>query len=238
MIFHTQANYQLMPKQVDLWLLNLYQSTHTFASILNSEETARAQRFIKPQHQQRFTVARGMLRILLGRYLQQDPSTLQFHFNKYGKPYLQTSSNIEFNLSHSNNLALLAIGQQYPLGVDIEYFSQRPFIDIAKIMFSPNELEYLNNASPEQHTPIFFNIWTQKEAVIKACGIGLTYPTKTFDVSINTDNMLLLQDPVTQTSWQLHTFNLQEHYASALCAAPGMTIHLHSMLESPQLITQ
>ena len=210
----------LQTTRIDIWQYPLHTEFIGATSILNEEELNRANRFHFIRHQRRFTVARAMLRCILARYLKMPPSELVFSYNKYGKPELVHDSLLQFNLSHSGDLALLAIGKEFPLGIDLEHFSARPYEGIGKNLFSSSELEGLHQVNTMLKPLAFFNIWSQKEAFIKACGLGLAYPTQKFDVSVLPSTNQLCLDELHKKTWHLVSFMPQIACGAALCHDP------------------
>ncbi len=111
----------LATNQIDIWQFSLLDIPQGALSLLDYDERERAFRFHFTRHQRRFIVARAMLRNILARYLNQDPRELTLSYQKHGKPFIPHGLQIEFNLSHSKDMALLAVGKTVPLGIDIEY---------------------------------------------------------------------------------------------------------------------
>ncbi|MCC5791049.1 MAG: 4'-phosphopantetheinyl transferase superfamily protein [Legionellaceae bacterium] len=210
---------ELPPHTVDVWRLSL-DKNYAVSHVLSTEEQQRADRFYFPLHRQRFQQAHGQLRMLLGYYSRQAPAQIPLAQAKHGKPYL-LETNIRFNLSHSGNIALVAIGTDFDLGVDIEEFSARPYLGIAKHMFSQPEIAQLQGSPAHLRTHVFFSIWSQKEAFIKACGLGLRYPTQQFSVQHSLAQPYLITDRLHQQDWQMLAFYCQPGVASALCYHPS-----------------
>lgn len=159
-----------------------------FSSILAADEKARANRFVFERDRRRFIAARGMLRILLARYLGREPSRLVFQYSAYGKPFLSEDedSRLSFNLSHSHEIVLFAFSRGRRLGIDVERI--RPELateELARRFFSKHEVDALEVIPPHARTEAFYACWTRKEAYVKACGEGLHIPFETFDVSID-----------------------------------------------------
>jgi 4'-phosphopantetheinyl transferase len=156
--------------------------------ILTDDELDRANRFSLEIDRQRFIAARGTLRSILSRYLTIYPSHLRFHYNQYGKPFLAPESNaypLNFNLSHSDRMALYAITRNMEIGVDVERVrSDFEYEEIAEGFFSANEVAILRTIPTEKKLEAFHNCWTRKEAYIKAHGNGLSLPLDSFDVSL------------------------------------------------------
>jgi len=214
--------YDLDDKRIDVWQYPLTHESPEARLLLNEEELKRADRYYFPKHRRRFTVARATLRLILGKYVNTDPRELIFATNAYGKPSLVNAPALQFNLSHSNDTALLAIGQTHPLGVDLEFFAARPYEGIGSHMFSPNENHALKNTPPSLKPLTFFHIWAQKEAFIKACGLGLSYPTQTFDVSPFPSTEDALWDPQHHIPWKITTFMPKPTCCAALCYHPSI----------------
>jgi len=152
--------------------------------VLEAEERERASRFHFDRDRERYIVARGVLRLLLGTYL----GTSQFALttNKFGKPFLQPPHDtLHFNVSHSRDLALFGFTRVNEIGVDVE--SIRPDFatqEIANRFFAPDEAATLAQLGESERAGAFFNCWTRKEAYIKARGIGLSLGLGTFAVTL------------------------------------------------------
>lgn len=215
-------DFMLNTQQIDLWQFPLEPRWKEAESWLNSDEMRRAQRYHFERHRHRFASARAQLRLILARYLNCSAKELTFHTNAYGKPYLLDNSHIQFNLSHSKNLALLAIGQQHPVGVDIEFFSTRPFTGISKLMFSRQETTEYAAINPRLRALAFFRVWAQKEAFIKATGMGLSYPTQSFDVAVRSSAELEIRDHQHAKTWYMRSFMPKIGCYAALCHDPAI----------------
>ncbi|MCC5645412.1 4'-phosphopantetheinyl transferase superfamily protein [Nostoc sp. CHAB 5824] len=171
----------LLSDEIHVWRIDLDQPEphlQNLVATLSSDEIARAERFYFQEHRQRFIAGRGILRIILGRYLRIQPRQVQFNYQDRGKPVLADTfvdSGLAFNLSHSQALGLCAVNCTRQIGVDLEYI--RPMSDLealAKRFFLPREYEMLRSVSPNQQQEVFFRYWTCKEAYLKATGDGLS----------------------------------------------------------------
>ncbi|HEX2191395.1 MAG TPA: 4'-phosphopantetheinyl transferase superfamily protein [Longimicrobiaceae bacterium] len=181
-----------------------------YASLLAPDERARAERFRFERDRRRFGVARGVLRVLLGRYLGTDPRRVAFHYLSHGKPALGgelAGDGLRFNVSHSGEMALYAFSRGRELGVDVE--EVRPMEDglqIAERFFSQAEVAAFRALPAEVRDEAFFNCWTRKEAYIKAVGEGLSFPLHVFDVSLAPGEpacLLASRDPREAERWSL-----------------------------------
>ncbi len=155
------------------------------AASLAEDERRRAVRFHFDADRQRFIAARGVLRRLIGHYLQMPPAEVAFQYGPQGKPQLRDAAppRLCFNLAHSGDLALYAFARDCRLGVDIEWSREvLEAMSIARKYFTPAESEHLQ-ATGANRMAAFFRLWTRKEAVIKAVGTGIATPLWEFDVS-------------------------------------------------------
>jgi 4'-phosphopantetheinyl transferase len=152
---------------------------------LNHEEHERAARFRFERDWRRFILCRGLLRTLLGNYLSRQPGDIEFRFGEQEKPERagDAGPRLEFNLSHSDQAALFAFAAGKRVGVDIERV--RSGVDvhgIAQQVLTPAEIEKLSTATETQKEDLFYAMWTQKEAYIKAIGLGLSAPVRQITV--------------------------------------------------------
>jgi 4'-phosphopantetheinyl transferase len=162
-----------------------------FLKILSTDEKSKAQRFYFEKDRSHFIAARGILRTILGCYLETDPGSLVFCYKLYGKPALvgeNDRTTYNFNLSHSDGLLLLAITRGREVGIDLECIHAElagQGQEIAERFFSPNEVAKLGSLPTEQKAEAFFKCWTRKEAYVKAKGGGLSVPLDQFEVSLS-----------------------------------------------------
>lgn len=156
--------------------------------LLDDAERTRADRFVQDQHRRRYTLAHGHVRRLIGARLGIGPAAVAFVTGAAGKPEIAPALNphgLRFNLTHSHDLALVAMAWGHTVGVDVEYI--RPMDDIARLAadhFSPAETAALADVPEAERQRAFFSVWTRKEAFVKALGAGLGYPLASFDVSV------------------------------------------------------
>lgn len=177
---------ELLPGQVHVWRARLQGRRDRVAlwGYLDEDERRKAQAFYRPIHGERFASARGLLRRLAAAYTGQSPREIRFATGPYGKPELLASPTpLQFNLSHSEDLALLAFARQGRLGVDVEQVRHLPdAVPLARRNFAADEVHWLTSAPAEQQAEVFFRIWTRKEAVLKAVGAGLSLDLQAFSV--------------------------------------------------------
>jgi 4'-phosphopantetheinyl transferase len=193
-------------------------------AVLDSEERTKARRFHFCKDQKRFIVARGILRILLGRYINKPPAEISLSYSAFGKPALACASGehpLRFNLSHSHALALYAFTYGRQVGIDVEYIrADLASVQLAERFFSAEEAAVLRVLDPELRPEAFFNCWTRKEAYIKAKGEGLSYPLHCFAVSMLPGEPAALRNIEEEgeeiSRWSLQDLKLAPGYTAAL----------------------
>jgi 4'-phosphopantetheinyl transferase len=196
----------------------------TRESILSPDELDRARRYHFERDRRRFTVARSALRMILSEYLGSDPKHLAFNYGAHGKPSLAgENSGIRFNVSHSGELAVIAVARDRELGVDVECLRSSAWVEqIPERFFSPREVKVLRSLPRELLQDAFFACWTRKEAYIKARGGGLSIGLDSFDVSLEPDKpAALLQvrdDPNEAARWGMAELRPASGYSGALVA--------------------
>jgi 4'-phosphopantetheinyl transferase len=194
-------------------------------STLAQNELERAERFIFDPDRNHFIAARGILRDVLGRYLQCGPQLIDFVYGARGKPAISSAGSrhpLCFNLSHSHGLAVIGIARERELGIDVEMI--RPDFaskEIAERYFSAKEAADLNNLPTDQWADGFFLCWTRKEAYVKAKGDGLHIPLDSFDVSLSPEMPATLSS-ADDSRWGIDSFvppaALGFRYAAAVVA--------------------
>ena len=208
--------------EVHVWKVDL-SATVPDVRLLSRDEHERAARFHFERDRQHFKASRSALRIILGRYLNLPPESLEFAQTEYGKPFLTNleAAGVFFNLSHSGEVALIAVARERELGVDVEFM--RPDFatnEVAEHFFSMAEIYTLSGLEPHLRTQAFFNCWTRKEAYVKARGEGLSMPLDVFDVSLAPDvSAAMLNNRVDKSEparWIFQDLHIASDYAGAL----------------------
>lgn len=213
--------------EVHIWRAALDQPVSvvkSFSRILTPDERDKAERFYFQRDREHFIVARGLLRTILGRYLNLEPARLRFTYNAYGKPALDETfavDELRFNLSHSHGLVLYAFARQREIGLDIEYQREDlASVEIAGRFFSRREAELFSALPQHLRVEGFFNCWTRKEAYIKAKGLGLSLSLDSFEVSLvpgETAALLSVTDATEKVErWAMTELAPGHGYAAAL----------------------
>lgn len=174
--------------EVQVWRLELDSGNSLLAAsmpFLTVEEQARAERRRAGRVREEFAVGRACLRILLGNVLTVEPLSITLEEGPYGKPVTYMDGrNIFFNVTHSRGVILVALSGCGDVGIDVERIDpSTDIMEIAESAFHPDEVGLLRSIdSPETRRLAFYHCWTQKEAIIKADGRGLSLPLSCFKV--------------------------------------------------------
>lgn len=221
----------------------------TLWHLLSDEERQRAEKFRFPKHRRRYVIARANLRRLLAERLRIAPRDVELTLNGYGKPRLASvhgSVDLDFNLSHSEGLAVYAFTSGRAVGVDVELIRQIPDADdLAGSFFSPGEIAALRALPPDRRSLAFLACWTRKEAFIKAVGLGLSCPLDAFDVAIDPHapaRITRIDARIGRiANWGLQAFNPHLSYIAAVaydvsvrpCQAKSETLFNHCVSRIP-----
>lgn len=140
-------------------------------AVLNTTEIERSKRFYHDNDRNRFIVSRALLKFILASEASVEVDKIQLDKKKNKKPYLVSYPHINFNVSHSNNYAVIALSSK-EVGVDVEFISKNfDFSEIMPTVFNKLELNSVLGASDKNKA--FYRYWTRKEAVVKATGKGV-----------------------------------------------------------------
>ena len=208
----------LSERDIQVWSVNLtlkHEQIDELRQVLTTAERQRAAKFINPTHGDRWTVARGYLRQILSHYLNCSPVQIVFTYGQQGKPAIEHSK-LQFNLSHSHDRAVYAIGSKYPVGIDIEYIYPLPAADLVDRFFSTTERSIFHSLPASQQQAAFFHAWTQKEAYLKACGTGLSTPLDQIEVSIDPSTPAAIISAPLDGIWQIQKLDISPEYAGAI----------------------
>jgi 4'-phosphopantetheinyl transferase len=227
----------LLPGEIHLWRAGLDMppsQAEQFLEILSEDERDRADRFRFPKDRWRFVAGRGLLRLILARYLGTLPDRIRFSYGPQGKPSLAGNLDggaLRFNVSHSDALALFAFARDRELGVDLERVD--PLVAAERIpeyFFSSQECASLRSLPAEFQPEAFFHCWSRKEAYLKAKGGGLTVPLDQFSVSLAPNQpaeLLWTAEPRENCRWSLHALTPAPGYVGALAVEDHACRLLH-----------
>ncbi|MGF1514012.1 MAG: 4'-phosphopantetheinyl transferase family protein [Elainellaceae cyanobacterium] len=208
----------LTPGAIHLWRASLDLPLDHLCErsrLLSADEIERADR-LRSSARHSFVAARSTLRLILSQYLLCHPGAIDFAYSDRGKPYLniaqvniaQVSAPLQFNLSHSQNVAVYALTTEGAIGVDIERIRPVPKLArLARRYFSPQERASLEALSGLQRLEHFFSLWTQKEAYVKATGEGVY-------------KLAIAAQPPT---WFLRHIEIEPDYVAAVTASAAIS---------------
>jgi 4'-phosphopantetheinyl transferase len=161
---------------------------------LSGDEVERLARMPRSEVGRRWLISRGALREVLAAELGISPAAVQLELGAHGRPRLDRAAHrtdMDFNLSHSGDLALLAIAREMRLGVDVERLRRgRDPLRIASRYFSSAEVAALRAVPAEDRAVAFLRYWTAREAIAKGLGLGLRTPGKDLELTAAPDGTL------------------------------------------------
>lgn len=198
---------------VDVWVADLDALAPSAGewSILSPDELDRARRFRFDRHRNRFVRCRALLRRLIAKTTGDDAAAIAFRYGAHGKPELDA---IHFNVSHSENLAAIALSREGPIGIDVEVIdATREVLPLARTAFSPLEQNVINALTSEQQVAAFFRGWTRKEAYLKLLGTGFSLSPESFTVSLAIEPVSFIGD------YALRDVEVPAGFACALATA-------------------
>lgn len=197
--------------EVHLYFISLDLSTdrlEKLASFLSEDEIIRANRYHFPAHKRRFLVARGCLREILGSYLAINPEKVEFIYSERGKPSIKAP--FQFNISHSHEMALCGLTLTGRIGVDLEKMrAMKDLQSLTKRFFCAREHKLIEKSGEKEK--LFFQLWTAKEAYLKALGTGISGGLDRVEVGLDP---LKLENVAGE--WQLWTTEIGDNYRATV----------------------
>jgi len=169
----------ITPSEVHVWRAEVDRPSaeiEQFFQILAPDEQQRSQRFRFEKDRKKFVIARGLLRMILARYLSVLSDRVLFSYSSKGKPAIANTypmGELCFNVSHSHQMALYAIALNRPVGIDLEHIRPIEAVALSQRFFLPSEAIVIRSLIGTEQHQVFFRGWTQKEAYLKATGDGL-----------------------------------------------------------------
>lgn len=223
---------------IDIWVAVVGEAPDAdlaaqFEQVLTGDERERHAKFVFEKDRRRYLVTRSLVRYVLSRYVPIRPADWRFKVTAFGRPFIinphPAVSGLTFNISHSDQVALLGVTREGRLGIDIEDLRRNVPLDIAGSFFSSGEVRQLGSLPIASQPPRFLDFWTLKESYIKARGEGLSVPLDKFGFDLSGEGVLQayfdasLKDlPVNWTFWQ---WRPTAESLAALCVEnrPGVT---------------
>lgn len=206
-----------LENHIDIWQVDIDKqllNIDKFRKALSSDEIARANKYLKSTNCDKFIISRGSLRFILSAYLKCPPSGIRFKLTESNKPEIdgQPGLDLHFNLSDSADRVLIAVATS-PVGIDVELINRKfGYHAILNNNFSLKEAAYINH---DDNFKRFFLLWTRKEAILKATGIGLTDHLKLIP---SLDGQYAIESALLSTanSWQLRSFEINGDYIATI----------------------
>jgi 4'-phosphopantetheinyl transferase len=227
------AELPVLDDSVQVWAVRLDDAVVDLErgrELLSPYERERAARFRFDIHRRRYLVAHIALHDILSGYLAIEPARLGFDLGANGKPRLPQElggGGVEFNLSHSNEMALLAVTHGAEVGVDIEHAREQfEFQDVAERFFTAKEVAAMRGLPSALQRQAFYKCWTSKEAFLKAKGTGLSGALDEVEINLSSDDQVRVTANV--PNWWLFELAPIAGYEAALVVAnPQATIHCY-----------
>jgi 4'-phosphopantetheinyl transferase len=211
------SDLHLEPEVIHLWRCAGDATASSFAELartLNSEETRRAEQYRSEPDRRRFVLCRGILRNLLGRYLDCPPESVRLSRDSRGKPVIDSNhhqhSSLNFNLSHTTGMCVIGFALSHAIGMNVETVApKRDWTPMARRFLHPREWEYISKLPVAERASAFYACWSCKEAYLKARGDGLTRAPTSFEVVLPIKfPSTSIVDPAAgaMRGWWLHPF--------------------------------
>ena len=216
-------------KIIDVWRIQLDSPLNPAVKLddfLSVEERNRADRYVFARDAFRFRISRAIVRMGLAWYLKRIPGEVILTVGEHGKPRLADTSALYFNVTHSQELLLIAFTTVGEVGIDVEPVRHDiEALDIASASFTRNESAMVAAAGTQrEQARTFLRLWTRKEAVLKAAGFGILRGLDTVDVSQQSANLVSLKSAyheAPESCWLLRDLELLDGFVGAIAAPPA-----------------
>ncbi|MDQ0176610.1 4'-phosphopantetheinyl transferase family protein [Bacillus chungangensis] len=219
---------KIQPETCHIWYADVTDEHDLFRHLISSEENERYVSFRRSKDRDRALVSYSLVRLVLAHYTDLQPYELNIIRTcpqcgkSHGKPRLvmHPDDHLQFNVSHSGNIVIMAVTVENPVGIDVEQIDPRLSAEeLIKKVLSPSERQVLFQLPKEERVQHFYTYWTRKEAILKATGQGLTIPLEHVTVSCPTERAELLmwaneQERVDR--FTMHDLHLWEDYKACL----------------------
>ena len=212
--------------EIYLYTMSLSSSRHDILNLvtcLTSQERDQANSYYTKELSEDYVISHSTLRQVLSHHTKTHPYDIEFFIGKYGKPYLKNNQqNIEFNMSHSKDILCIVVTKDEEIGVDIEFKDSSINIEeLQNLVFSTQETKYINSLeSRAQKRDCFYNLWTLKESMVKAIGLGLSYPIN--QINLIDEALNIKNSHIIKTTEPIH-----EHKLSLIsCMIPTTSLNI------------
>lgn len=221
---------------VDVWTLEknaLEKLSYAWEDFLLQEELQRANQFYFSEDRNSFIIYHACKRIILSKYLNQEPKEISIAIQEKGKPYLPNST-VKFNLSHTKGIAALAVANNIEVGIDIEKNKKmRDYLAIAKRFFHAQEYDYLMKILDDvKRQTMFYHFWTAKESILKATGEGIIAGLDSVIITVDNKNQMYSS----MNHCVLEALNTPINYISTIAALDSPISIRYQMFSSQMLL--
>jgi len=199
-----------------------------YERLFSPDEVARAKQLKSDRAKNRYGAGRGMLRDILSGYLGIEPADVPLATGEHGKPFLEygAAEDLRFNLSHADELLVLAVASGVDIGIDIERVkADTPIHDMARLAFSRHEQEELLTLPVSGQVEAFYRSWVRKEACLKACGRGFSLPSNSFNVSLSAEAPAMLHVCCNEAFWHVLDIDVPLGYCAAVAVEARSPYH-------------
>ncbi len=240
-----KINSNQLENEVHIWTAILDQPEAIidgYYSILPDNEQKMVDKYRTGMIRKRQIISKGLVRLLISRYMNLNPNEIKFYYNEFGKPFVSPDSdrdNIFFNLSHSDNIAVFIFSKKRKIGIDVEKIKELADMEgIVRLCFSESEKKWFNELPSTKKEEMFYKIWTSKEAYMKAIGKGFSFSPKRISLELRINDNLFFKEidgDEDFNRWKLITFRPNPDFISSLVVEDENFIIEHFSLD-PQYI--
>ncbi len=207
-----------------------------YEALLQSDERRRYDAFKVERARQEYLVTRALVRCVLSRYSPVAPGDWRFRLTALGRPEIDPPRSLRFNLSNCEGLVACAVVDGRQIGVDVEPHSRGPAIlELASSVFADGELEDLERLEVERRVDRALSLWTLKESYLKARGLGLSLPLRSFGFALEAGQIALSPPPpYDEGCWDFTSGDITAHrLALAIERRPGQSTALRVFEMTP-----
>jgi 4'-phosphopantetheinyl transferase len=226
-----RSKLNINPGEVHVWLIfpsQVLRDIHRKLDSLSSDESGKAARFYFEKDRHLYETAHVSLRLILGLYVGIPPAEIKFVQTENGKPLqekTQNHKNIAFNLSHTFDLVAIGVTKFPQIGIDVEFTGGKKIDpDLMTQISTGEEMKFYKNHAVDLQSKIFYKLWTRKEALLKACGMGLSIePNQIYVEPEKTSPTLRLpaDDFSTAPKFRLHDFQITDFHTGSVAVQTG-----------------
>lgn len=209
----------------------LYSQMITYVS---DERRKKTERYKFYNDRLRSVVSECLVRAVISQRIYSAPFPLIFGAGPYGKPFVENVPQFHFNISHSGTWVVCAVDSQ-PVGIDIEEI--KPInTEIARLVFSDHEKATLEAKTGDEQLHYFYNLWTLKESYVKAVGLGLSLPLRSFSFQLQNGGVAHIEPLHLQDTYSFQRIIFHENYKLSLCTTQAETHEYSVIVKEPDFL--